>query len=224
MKSTKLREIINVLDKVFEITLEEFLAYKVAIETKNPFETLVATILTQNTSEKNAFRAYYNLKRHHTKLDPRTISRAKVEKLSKLISAGGLGNVKAKRIVNAAKYILEKYHGNLWNILRLGVKARSELMKIPGVGPKTADILLLMVAEKPTIPVDTHVMRVTYRLGLVNRKDYETIRKVLMDNINPKYYLKAHLLLILLGRRFCLARNPKCFTCPVNVFCSKVTK
>ncbi len=113
-----------------------------------------------------------------------SISRAEVEKLSKLISAGELGTIKAKRIVNAAKYILEKYRGNLWNVLKLGVKARSELMKIPGVGPKTADILLLMVADKPTIPVDAHIIRVTYRLGLVNRKDYETVRKVLMDSIN----------------------------------------
>ena len=224
MEATKLREIISVLDNVFKVNLEEFLAYKVAIETKNPFETLVATILTQNTNEKNAFRAYYNLKRHYTKLEPMTISRAEVKKLSKLISVGGLGTIKAKRIVNAAKYILEKYHGNLWKVLKLGVKARSELMKIPGVGPKTADILLLMVADKPTIPVDTHIMRVTYRLGLVDRKDYETVRKVLMDSINPRYYLKTHLLLILLGRRFCLARNPKCSTCPVNDFCPKIIK
>ena len=95
---------------------------------------------------------------------PEILSKASISELSKLISTGGLGNVKAKRIIEASKYVLKKLNGDLWNLLKLGIEARNELIKIPGVGPKTADILLLMIAKESTIPVDIHVMRTAFRL------------------------------------------------------------
>jgi len=218
---SKVSEVIRILERIFKIDLNEFLAYKVAVETGDPFETLIATILTQNTSERNAFRAYFNLKKCYPTLRPEILSKASISELSKLISAGGLGNVKAKRIIEASNYVLKKLNGDLWSLLKLGIKARNELMKIPGVGPKTADILLLMIAKESTIPVDTHVMRVAFRLGISRKKEYEAIRKALMSSLNPEEYLKAHLYLILLGRRFCLARKPRCSECPVKHLCAK---
>lgn len=222
--SSKVSEILNILKRTFKISLNEFLAYKVAMETWDPFETLVATILTQNTSERNAFRAYFNLKKHYPILKPEILSKASISELSKLISVGGLGNVKAKRIIEASRYVLEKLNGDLWKLLKLGIKARDKLIKIPGVGFKTADILLLMIAKEPTIPVDTHIMRVAYRLGISERKGYETVRRALMCNLRRSEYLEAHLYFIMLGRRYCLARKPKCSKCPVRHLCAKKIK
>jgi len=91
---------------------------------------------------------------------------------------------------------------------------------LPGVGRKTADVLLLFRAKKPAIPIDTHINRVSKRLGFVNQNaDYEEIRSRLEELYNPKDYFSVHILLILLGRKYCKARNPKCTECPVNKFC-----
>ncbi|MCK4475058.1 endonuclease III, partial [Candidatus Bathyarchaeota archaeon] len=94
------------------------------------------------------------------------------------------------------------------------------LLQLPGVGPKTADVVLLFCADKPTIPVDTHVNRVSKRLGLApNDREYETVRKSLQSLYNPKDYLTIHVVLILLGRKYCKAGKPLCRECPVNMLC-----
>ena len=94
------------------------------------------------------------------------------------------------------------------------------LMNIPGVGPKTADVVLLFAAGKPTVPVDTHVHRVSRRLGLAPlRGSYEGIRGALESLYSPKDYLAIHLLLISLGRWFCRARNPLHEPCPLRSLC-----
>ena len=220
----KARKILEILMKTFgNVDLNEFLAFKVALETRDPFETLVATILTQNTNEKNAFRSYFSLKRKFPKITPEILARISVNELASSISHGGLGFVKAKRIIEASKYVIEKFGNDLSTIFEKPLEeARNELMRIPGVGPKTADILLLMIANKPTIPVDTHVMRVSYRLGFtVKEVGYEATRRKLVELFCPDKCLEAHLYLILLGRRFCIARKPKCDVCPVSHLCAK---
>ena len=93
-------------------------------------------------------------------------------------------------------------------------------MELPGVGPKTADVVLLFIAEKPTVPVDTHVNRVSRRLGLAPLKpSYEGIRGSLESLYQPSDYLAMHLLLISLGRKVCRARNPLHKLCPVRALC-----
>lgn len=217
-----INKILETLADLFRVDANEFLAYKVALETKDPYETLIATILTQNTNERNAFNSYYSLKQKYL-IKPNVLARLNINELAKIIRFGGLNEIKAKRIIESSKHILEKYNGNLWKILELPLnEAREKLMKIPGVGPKTADIILLMIANKPTIPIDTHIMRVSYRLGFSRKRDYEETRRTLMNLLNPKDYLKAHLFLILLGKKFCKARNPRCKSCPVNNYCAKV--
>jgi len=110
---SRVSEVIYILERMFKISLNEFLAYRVAVETGDSFETLIATILTQNTSEGNAFRAYFNLKKHYPILRPEILSKASISELSELISAGGLGNVKAKRIIEASNYVLKELNGDL---------------------------------------------------------------------------------------------------------------
>jgi endonuclease-3 len=99
-------------------------------------------------------------------------------------------------------------------------EARKTLMQLPGVGPKTADVVLLFSANQPTIPIDTHVKRVSKRLALAPANgDYEDTRKALQSLYKPKDYLDIHIMLILLGRKYCRARNPLCQKCPVNTLC-----
>ncbi|MGD0495663.1 MAG: hypothetical protein ABSB28_06445 [Candidatus Bathyarchaeia archaeon] len=99
-------------------------------------------------------------------------------------------------------------------------EAREGLLQLPGVGPKTADVLLLFSAKKPTVPVDTHVNRVSKRLGLAPRvADYETVRGALQSIYDPKDYLAVHTLLILHGRKYCKAKTPLCKECPLARLC-----
>jgi len=99
-------------------------------------------------------------------------------------------------------------------------EARKTLIQMPGIGPKTADVVLLFSAEKPTIPVDTHVNRVAKRLGFAPENgDYEAIRANLQSLYNPQDYLAVHVLLIAHGRSYCKARRPFCEQCPVNNHC-----
>ena len=108
----------------------------------------------------------------------------------------------------------------LEDIIRVGGLYRNKARVIKAVGPKTADIVLLFCANKPTIPVDTHVNRVSKRLGLAPAKaDYESIRKSLESLYSPEDSLSVHLMLISHGRKFCKARNPLCKVCPVNARC-----
>jgi len=99
-------------------------------------------------------------------------------------------------------------------------EARKKLMEMQGIGPKTADVVLLFSANKPTIPVDTHVNRVSKRLGLAPANgDYEDVRLSLQSLFNSEDYLYVHLLLIAHGRKYCKARRPLCQKCPVNAYC-----
>lgn len=99
-------------------------------------------------------------------------------------------------------------------------EARKTLMELPGVGPKTADVVLLFSGNQSTIPVDTHVNRVSKRLGLAPAGGgYEEVRLSLQSLFKPDDYLAVHLLLIAHGRTHCKAIKPHCTTCPVNIYC-----
>jgi endonuclease III len=186
----------------------------------DPFQTLVVTIISQNTADTNTERAYGKLSGRF-EITPEVLAKAKISEIEDCIRVGGLYQNKARAIQTASKIILEKFGGNLSSILSLPVEeARTNLMEMPGVGPKTADVVLLFSADKPTIPVDTHVNRVSKRLGLAPQKgDYEAIRQSLQSLYLPKDYVSVHMLLIAHGRKTCKAQNPQCQTCPVSRVC-----
>ena len=133
----------------------------------------------------------------------------------------GLYRNKARVIKKISGIILGDFGGSLNFIFKLPLEqAREKLIGLPGVGPKTADVVLLFSAKKPTLPVDTHVNRVSKRLRLVDTKaDYEGVRKGLQQFFDPKDYYAVHVSLILLGRKCCRARKPLCNQCPVNQLC-----
>ncbi len=187
---------------------------------KDPFETLVITIISQNTADRNTERAFENLS-NQFEITPQALSQVETSKIEACLHVGGLYKNKAKTIQAVSKIILEKFHGSLKPILSLPFEeARQALIELPGVGPKTADVVLLFAANQPTIPVDTHVNRVSKRLGLAPANGgYEEVRLSLQSLFDPKDYLAVHLMLIAHGRKYCKARQPLCPKCPVRTYC-----
>ena len=187
---------------------------------KDPFETLVTTILSQNTADRNTARAFEALSKRF-EITPEALAKASLPEIEDAIKPAGLYKNKAHAIKQAAITILEKYHGTLKPILSLPFdEARKALLQFQGVGPKTADVVLLFSAQKPTVPVDTHVNRVAKRLGFApSGGGYEVVRKNLEALFDPNNYLAVHVLLIGHGRKTCKARHPLCNECPVNTYC-----
>jgi len=209
--------ILRRLGSELRISSDEFAALKAAKE-KNPFKVLIATILSQNTTEKNTFRALQRLE-EEVGVSPFTLSKVDVEELARVISPAGLQQQKAEAIVSLSKLLVENYGGGLERLLEKGEEeVREELSKIKGIGDKTIDVLLANTGF-PVVPVDTHVKRVARRLGLTRSNAYSRIKMDLHKVFRPERRLEAHLLLIKLGREVCKARNPKCEVCPLRDIC-----
>jgi endonuclease-3 len=207
-------------EKVLKELKEAFTMLKWEAASDAPFNTLIVTMISQNTADRNTRRAFENLSSKF-RITPKVLANTSTTQIEQCLKVGGLYRNKAKKIKQMSKMLLEEYDGSLNQILSLPLEeARKMLMQLPGVGPKTADVVLLFCAKKPTIPVDTHVNRVSKRLGLApERGDYERVRRSLQSLYNPKDYAAVHVLLIGQGRRYCKARRPLCAECPVNTFC-----
>ncbi len=190
----------------------------------SPFATLIHTILSQNTNDRNSDAAMRRLRKRY-RITPKVLAKAKVKELIPYIRSAGLYRSKAPRIIQVSRIIEDRYGGRLAPILKLPYRqAKETLMALPGVGPKTADILLAFVAKNPVIPVDTHIARVSKRLGIAPAKAaYEKIRTSLESLIPPRDRLSVHLSIIAFGREICKARNPRCSVCPVNEWCPSST-
>ena len=186
----------------------------------DPFETLIVTIISQNTADRNTARAFENLS-NRFEIKPEVLAKIETSEIEDCLKTAGLYRNKAKTIKQVSTIILEKFHGSLKQIFLMPLKeARKTLIQISGIGPKTADVVLLFSAKQPTIPVDTHVNRVTKRLGFATSKgNYEDVRASLQSLYDPVDYMAVHVLLIAHGRRYCKARRPLCNKCPVNIHC-----
>jgi endonuclease-3 len=203
--------------------LQDMLILPNLVKTNNdPYTTLIVTILSQNTSDTNTECAFQNLYERF-EITPQTLSEAQTSKIEECIRVAGLSKNKTKTIQTVSKIIIEKFHGSLEPILSLPLEeARNALIELPGVGPKTADVVLLFSANQPTIPVDTHVNRVSKRLGLAPpHRDYDEVRKHIQAKFDSKDYLAVHLHLTALGRKYCKARKPLCPNCPATLVCPK---
>ncbi len=215
------RKIFQILRRTYRIDLKGFIAPR--IRKRNLYEFIVAVILSQNTSDRNAIKAYENLKKTcNGSIEPDKIVKLNKTTLANAIKVAGMHNQRVHVIKELANLFSDKDFVNklINKINNLDIEnARRELKKLPGVGDKTADIILLMYFNRYTFPVDTHIKRITWRLGLVNRNDYDSIRLFWMKSLKPSDYLEAHLLLITHGRRVCVARNPLCDKCPIRRYC-----
>jgi endonuclease-3 len=218
-------EILQRLSTQYRIQAEEYVSLYTHLQSRDPFQVLVATILSQNTTDKAALNALKTLERD-VGLTPRAILEAGRRRVEKAIRMAGMYRSKARFILEVSRIVVEKYGGDIWNMLRGDVEdVRMRLMALPGVGGKTADVLLATLGIAHTVPVDTHVRRVSTRLGLVEEgASYEAIRKRLEEVFRADSRHLAHLLLIAHGRRVCRARRPLCGNCVINSLCKYYQK
>ena len=213
------QQILKVLRERIPLHEEDFAASRVAKESGDPFRVLVVTILSQNCTDVAALRAYANLDRA-VGVSVSTLSRARVRTIEKAIHVAGLHRQKAKALKQLARVVSQKYSGNFSAALDGSFEqVRESLQELPNVGPKTADVLL-SIWGRPTISVDTHVDRVSKRLGLAPAKaKYREVRSSLMQEFLEEDYRSVPLSFMTLGRRICKAQRPLCPTCPVNNLC-----
>ena len=187
--------------------------------TVDPFSLLVGTVLSQNTNDRNSFPAYRKLiSKFRT---PEQMAKANVREIRTLIRTAGLSKIKSKRLKEISREILKRYDGNVSLVLKKPLEeAREELLSLPGVGFKTADVVLAFGAMRDVFPVDTHVFRISKRLGFADKKDdHENVRKKLEMVTSAGKRIRGHTLMIQLGRRYCRARNPVHLQCPINCLC-----
>lgn len=201
------------IDRILEI-LEEIHPVKSALNYRNPFELLIATILSAQCTDKQVNKVTEDLfKRFKT---PEDFAGLSAEELGMHIKSCGFYKTKAENIIKTCRMLVEKYNSRVPNTME-------ELVKLPGVGRKTANVVLSNAFGVDAIAVDTHVFRVSNRLGLAESSDVEKTEYQLMENIPKNLWSKAHHWLIYHGRNICTARNPKCMDCPVSGYC-KVNK
>jgi endonuclease-3 len=185
-----------------------------------PFEVLISTVLSQSTTVVNERRGLEDLRSRVGEITPGKLAATPVEEIERAIWHAGLARQKAPRIRAIAEAIRDRWGGQVERILALPTeRARAELMALPGVGPKTADVVLAMAGSHPIFPVDTHIARIARRWELTRRRDYESMRAAL-ERWTPADKRKAwHLAIIDHGRTLCKARNPRCLECPVRADC-----
>lgn len=188
---------------------------------EDPFKNLVLTILSQNTSENNCLRAYKGLKERF-EITPRALIAAPEEEMREALRPGGLYNLKAKRLKDVSRVVIEEFDDDLSSVLVLPKDlAKEQLLKLPGVGPKTADVILTTKhSYKEVIPIDTHMDRIAKRLGLVEENaKYEEIQEALQNFLPSKYRERGAGLLWLLAKHTCKPKNPKCRDCILDSIC-----
>jgi len=191
---------------------------------QDPLSTLIATVLSQNTSDVNSHRAFAALVNRFGRWE--SVAAADANELARAIRAGGLADIKAGRI----KLILheiktERGNLNLSFLSELGLaEAKAWLRGLPGVGPKTAGCVLLFSLGKPAMPVDTHVYRVARKLGLIDaRASVERAHEILESLVPPKNVYEFHILMVEHGRRTCKAQKPRCTVCALRGLCPSAT-
>ena len=181
-----------------------------ALKYRNKFTLLISVVLSAqctDTNVNNVTKYIYN--KYYT---PQHFVDLKINKITKLINSIGLFNTKAKSLYYLSKILIEKHNGKVPNSFE-------ELILLPGVGRKTANVVLNEAFNKPTIGVDTHVFRVSNRTGLAEGKNPDQVEKQLLKILPKKYLKKAHHLILLHGRYVCKSRNPLCTKCIINKIC-----
>ena len=179
-------------------------------EFKDPFWVLITTIMSHRTKDEVTDRAARNLFEKYG--DAATLSRAKYDEVLPLISKVGFSKVKAGRVIETARIIVKDFHGNVPDEME-------KLTSIPGVGRKTANVVLADAFGIPAIAVDTHVQRVSNRIGWCKTKNPEETEEVLRKIIPENYWLGFNPMLVEFGKKICKPIGPKCKECTISEFC-----
>lgn len=186
---------------------------------ESPFEVMVGAILTQNTNWGNVERAIRNLKDAQL-LDPHRLAMLSHAELAHLIRPAGTFNVKAKRLRNFLGFFLERYDGDVARMAAVPLATmRAELLTVQGIGPETADSILLYALGHPNFVVDAYTHRVLHRHSLAaDEASYEDLQALFMDRLpaDAAHFNEYHALLVAVGKRYCRPKNPQCAACPLN--------
>lgn len=203
------------IESTFSILSKAWPNAKCELEHNNHFQLLIAVILSAQATDKSVNKALEPLLKKHPQFSAIDLLNMGEENFFNTIRSIGLAPTKAKNCYRLSKILIEKFNG----VVPLN---RTDLESFPGVGRKTANVILNVLCDLPTMAVDTHVERVSQRIGLISpTKDRLKIEKELLNIVPKKYAVKAHHLLIFQGRYHCTARNPKCESCPINHICLK---
>ncbi len=185
------------------------------LEYATPYQLLVAVILSAQATDKGVNRATAPL--FAACPTPAAIAALGEEALAERIKTIGLYRSKAKNVIAMSRLLIERHGGEVPD-------QRAALEALPGVGRKTANVVLNIVFHEPTIAVDTHIFRVANRTGLATGKDPRAVEEKLLRFVPPEYRLHAHHWLILHGRYLCKARRPECQRCPIRDLCDYSAK
>lgn len=186
-------------------------APKTELEYQSPFQLLVAVVLSAQATDRGVNRATRPLFRAHP--TPAALVELGEEGISEYIQTIGLYRTKAKNVAALSKLIIERHGGEVPH-------DRDALEALPGVGRKTANVVLNVVFGEPTMAVDTHIFRVANRTGLGLGRTVNVVEQKLLKSVPAEFRQHAHHWLILLGRYTCKARRPECPRCPVNDLCN----
>lgn len=199
------------INKIFSYFRENVPVAESELNFSNPYQLVVAVILSAQCTDKrvNMHTPAFFLRFP----DPQSLSQASFEEVFELIKSISFPNNKAKHLMGMAKILVDEFNGEV-------PSERECLEKLPGVGRKTANVVASIIYNKPYIAVDTHVFRVSHRMGLSLGKSPLEVENDLNKIVPENERAIAHHWLILHGRYICTARNPKCAACPVSQYCN----
>ncbi|ADL12850.1 endonuclease III [Acetohalobium arabaticum] len=198
------------INEILRILADEYPAPQTELNYKTPFQLLIATILSAQTTDRQVNKITTELFSKYN--NPEDFLDLTPEELAEEIHGVGLYRNKSKYILKTCQKLVDEYDSQI-------PKTREELMELSGVGRKTANVVLSCAFEFDTIAVDTHVFRVTNRLGIANSDNVRRTEEELMKNLPQDKWSSAHHWFIFHGREICKARNPRCGECPVNHLC-----
>ena len=198
--------------KIIQILKEYYPDATCSLDFETPFQMVVAVMLSAQCTDERVNKTTPSLfKKYGT---PEAVSKMKISELEKIIHPCGFYKNKAKNLKATAEMILKEYNGVVPNTME-------ELMKLPGVGRKSANVVMLEAFNSPQgIAIDTHAKRISNRLGLSKNTDPEKIEQDLLKVVPKKYYYDMNHLLVWHGRKTCTSRNSKCEECPVYEYCT----
>ena len=186
---------------------------------ETPFEVMLGAILTQNTSWQNVERALEGLKKNNL-LSPQRLYQLSLQRLAKLIRHSGYFNIKAQRLKEFLRFFMVDFQADISKMRRCRLsKLRQQLLAVKGIGPETADSILLYALRKPIFVVDAYTKRIFSRHGLISQDaDYDEVQALFMHNLMPevKLFNEYHALLVKLGKEYCLKKRGRCQQCPLK--------
>jgi endonuclease-3 len=197
--------------QILEVLEHTYPDAKCELDFKTPFQLIVATILSAQSTDKTVNKVTKDLFENYPDLN--TFLQLQQFEIEDKIKKIGIYRNKAKNLFDMCRMLKIFYNGQI-------PSNREELMKLPGVGRKTANVVLSNAFNIPAFAVDTHVFRVSNRIGLVSATNVDAVEKQFTELIPASRWILSHHLLIWHGRRICMARAPKCSICPINELCN----